>query len=218
MDEEKYQKELFEFEQPKRSFSKLSEILPKADLEGRMTFTFTMEKIVFISIGIVMAMVVVYALGVESGKDRTRALARKKAQPVRATATTAVAMQAAGVVQPPAIAHNNITATANKAILNTSQVSVPLAKAKSVETNSKNLSAADPSKPYSILVATFRSKDSANATVSLLRNRSFDAFLVFNEPYYRVYAGSYANRSGSQIEKDLAAIKRIYKDAYIKLR
>ena len=68
MDDEKYQKELFQFEKPKRLFPRLAKILPKADFEGRVLITFTLERIVFISIGILMIMVLTYALGVERGR------------------------------------------------------------------------------------------------------------------------------------------------------
>ena len=57
MEEEEYQKELFEFEQPKKSFSRFADMLPKADFEGRVAITVSLEKIVFVSIGIVMVMV-----------------------------------------------------------------------------------------------------------------------------------------------------------------
>ena len=70
MDDEKNQKELFEFEKPKRFFPRLSDFFPKADFERNVAFTLTLDKVVFIVIGIIMAMVVVYALGVEAGKSR----------------------------------------------------------------------------------------------------------------------------------------------------
>ena len=70
MDEENNQKELFEFKKPKRSFPKLSNFLPKADFERNILITLSLEKVIFIFIGMIMAMVVVYALGVEIGRSR----------------------------------------------------------------------------------------------------------------------------------------------------
>ena len=55
MDEEKYQKELFEFDRkPRRFFSKLSDLFPKADFERNVVLTLTLDRAVFISIGIIM--------------------------------------------------------------------------------------------------------------------------------------------------------------------
>jgi len=70
MDEEKYQKELFEFDKPKKPFLRLSRILPKADFERNVLITLSLEKVIFISIGILMFLVLVYALGVEVGRSR----------------------------------------------------------------------------------------------------------------------------------------------------
>jgi len=93
MEEERGQKELFPFEKPKRSFPKLSNFLPKADFERNILLTLTLEKIIFISIGLILAMVVVYALGVEVGKSKT---------PVQ-IAPQVSAKKAAPVAQPPAL-------------------------------------------------------------------------------------------------------------------
>ena len=70
MGEERYQRELFEFEDQKKGPSKfrLTGILPKSNF----AVILTIEKIIFICIALVMAMVVIYALGVETGKARGR--------------------------------------------------------------------------------------------------------------------------------------------------
>lgn len=75
MEEEKYQKELFEFKKPKRTFPRLSDLLPKGDFENRIAITLTLERIVFIIIGLIMLMVIIYAFGVEAG----RGIAKKAA-------------------------------------------------------------------------------------------------------------------------------------------
>ena len=78
MEQEKYQKELFELEKPKRSFPRLFGLFPKANLETNFAVTLSPERAIFLAIGIIMLMVVVYAVGVEVGKSRrpaTKALA-----------------------------------------------------------------------------------------------------------------------------------------------
>lgn len=70
MEDEKYQKELFEFEKPKRLFPRFGRIFTRANF----AVTLTMEKIVFISIGLIMLMVIIYALGVERGKTFSKSI------------------------------------------------------------------------------------------------------------------------------------------------
>lgn len=72
MEEEKYQKELFEFEKPKRAFPKLSDLFPKGDFENRIAVRLTLERIVFITIGLIMLMVIIYAFGVETGRNSAK--------------------------------------------------------------------------------------------------------------------------------------------------
>ncbi len=60
------QKELFEFEKPKKPLFRIARILsfPKAGLG----ITVPVERAIFIIIGVILALVIVYALGVEKGK------------------------------------------------------------------------------------------------------------------------------------------------------
>jgi len=70
MEEERPQKELFEFESPKKRFSALAGIFRKAGIDGSVfAITLKIDKLVFISIAVIMMMVVVYALGVERGRS-----------------------------------------------------------------------------------------------------------------------------------------------------
>jgi cell division septation protein DedD len=217
MEEEKYQKELFEFEQPKRSFAKLTDMLPKADFEGRMTMTFTMEKIVFISIGIMMAMVIVYAIGVENGKSLRRrapagAPAPKAPAPSKATAPKEAQTPAAAV---PAAVRDR-SAPSGKTIMDTAPVATGIGQARSAS----QAQAAAPSAagPYSILAATFRNQDTAASALQLLRKYSMNAFIVYDKLYYRVYVGMYRSKNDPAAANDLEKVKRAYKDAFIKLR
>jgi cell division septation protein DedD len=213
MEEEKYQKDLFEFQEPKRSFAKLTSILPRADLEGRMVMSFTMEKMVFISIGIVMAMVVVFALGVENGKARAKSgapAARKTAAPK----APVLQAKAVGPVTVPASVQSRAAAIGQKSILNTS----PVGAAKPAAAALKTAATTGVPKPYSVLAASFLSRDTAQTTVAMLRKENLSAFIIYNEPYYRVYVGLYADRASEQALKDLARVKRTFKDALIKRR
>jgi hypothetical protein len=102
MEETKYQKELFEFEPPKKSFPKLDGMLPKSNFAVMLT----MEKFIFVAIAIVMVMVAVYALGVERGKIVAKAnfikamKAQTKAAPIAITPKMAVAPKVITTAKP----------------------------------------------------------------------------------------------------------------------
>jgi len=184
MEEEQNQKELFKFEEPKKPFAKLTSMLPKRDFEGKVVMPLTLEKIIFISIGIVMAMVLVFALGVERGKAR----------PLGASSgaeTKARALQLGSGVP------------AQNSFLNTAPaVSVAQVKAKS----------------YTIAAAAFSKKETALAAAAFLTKNGHNAFVVYSAPYYRVCVGTYPDMYSVQVQRDLAKVKRIYKDAFIKVR
>jgi len=65
MENERYQKELFEFEEPKKQKNRFGQLLQPTNF----ALTLTAEKIVFLIIGMIMLGVVFFALGVEKGKS-----------------------------------------------------------------------------------------------------------------------------------------------------
>ena len=186
MEEEKYQKELFEFEEPKKPFSKFTNMLPKRDFEGRIALSLTFEKIVFIFIGTVMVMVLVFALGVENGKfrgDRAKIIKAAKVVPVAPKARP--------------LQYNSGAAPKARPLQSDSGAAV---------------------KPYTIVAATFSKKETAQAAAAFLTKEGSSASVVFSDPYYRVCVGSYTDMYGTQIQRDLAKVKRIYKDAFVRVR
>ena len=195
MSDEKYQKELFEFEEPKKPFSKFTNMLPKRDFEGKIALSLTFEKIVFIFIGIVMVMVLVFALGVENGKSRGDRAKIIKATKVVSVAPKPVAAVAAPKARP----------------LQSDSGAAP--KARPLQSNSGAAV-----KPYTIVAATFSKKETAQAAAAFLTKEGVSASVVFSDPYYRVCVGSYADMYGTQVQRDLAKVKRIYKDAFVRGR
>lgn len=95
MDEQKEQKELFEFEEPKRQFSGIRGIFHKAGFENRLAVTLELDRLIFIAIGLLLFLVVVYALGVEAG----RAGARRRLAVISVPKTT----ERAAAVQSPSM-------------------------------------------------------------------------------------------------------------------
>lgn len=193
-EDERYQKELFEIEKPKRRFFRLDNILPKADFEGRISITLSLENIIFISIGILMMLVVVYALGVENGKSKG--------------------------LQPTVMLQNNPDSPKSSVSGKTKQAKVvPLERAlitTAPEVRKKDIvkTEALPG-AFTILAATYTNRDSAVREVNRLKAAGFLPFIVRSNGYFRVCAGSYKDKNGSDAARDLKKLKRIHKDAYI---
>ena len=193
MDKEKYQKELFPFEKPKRFFPKLSDFFPKGDFERKVVLTLTLDRAVFIAIGIIMVMVVLYALGVETGKSR----AIESAQ-VLAPALLPAVPQVAKVAVP-------------KPVTKTQIVTKTPAPAAAPAVSNAN-------KPYTIVAVTFISKDTAMQEINRLKKQGYSATIIQSDRYFQVCIGAYADRTGVESQKDLKKVRRLYKDAYIRLK
>jgi len=210
MEEEKYQKELFQFDKPKRSFSRLTDILPKADFEGRVAITISLEKMVFIAIGIVMVMVVVYALGVESGRSRAKVPDERVMKPPALSPS----------IQPVPVRATVIPA---RNILNTAPV-VPAVRpappiGQTYQNQVKTVPVNQESKSFTILAGTFTSRQNAQTARTILAGQGFDNVTVtYSQPYYRVCVGVYTDKSGAEAQKDLIRVRHVYKDATLKLK
>ncbi len=190
MDEDKYQKELFEFEKPKRFFPRISDLFPKADFERNVAITLTLDKVVFIAIGIIMLMVAIYALGVEAGKG-------KAAEPFQARAVPVQVSTGAKDLTVPIAARQA-----------SGQQTRPVVQKKSVVA----------SLPYTILAATFNDRHNALQEVRKLRLQGLDAMLVQKDSHFLACVGSYPDKTSSQIQNDLKKVKRLHSDAYVRLK
>lgn len=209
MEEEKYQKELFQFEQPKKSFSRFAEMLPKADFEGKVSITISLEKIVFIAIGMMMVFVIVYAMGVESGKSR------KNAPAVQAGKPSEQLSRAPGArVRPAAIPVKNILNTAP--IVTAVRPAPPVRQI--VQRQVKATTVFQESKPYTILAGSYAKRANAQASVAILIKQGFNASVTYFKPYYRVCVGAYRNKNDADARRDLMRVRQINKDAMFKLR
>lgn len=201
MDEEKYQKELFEFkEKPRRFFPRLSGLLPKGDFERNVILTLTLDRAVFIAIGVIMVMVVIYAMGVEKGRQL----------PGEALPQTAASVPRPVMDAP--VAPNSIAPV--------KAAPVPLVKAHPTVKASPIVKAPPIVKalPYTIVAVTLSRKDTAVQEAEKLKRMGYIVSIAQSGAYFQVCAGAYADRTGAQSQKDLKNIKRYYKDAYIKSR
>ena len=192
MDEEGYQKELFEFsDTPRKSFPRLGKFLPRADFEGKISFTFTLDRLIFIAIGIILAMVIVFAAGVERG--------RSVAIDALKEFTIVTASE-----KPPATA----------AVKPVPQAAAPVIA--SPEKIEPEVVPPSTTKPYTIVAAAFKGASSASQVAEQLKKTGLPAHVTENAPYFVVCVGGYDSRAAA--DTDFTRTKKIYKDAYIKLR
>lgn len=199
MEEEKYQKELFPLEKPKRTFPSLSGMLPKPDFERNILITLSLEKVIFISIGIIMLVVLVYALGVEVGKSRAaerivpRATATKEMNPQLQAKATVIQ---AGPQQLPV-------------------QKIPVKPGTVMPAPKTAAAIQNPDRPFVIAAGAYSRKENAMAAMTKLRQAGFNAYLGQSQPFFQVWIGY---KTADEAQKDLARVKKLCKDAYLKPR
>ena len=170
--EEELQKEFFEFEdRPKRKFPSFGKIFQKNDFENRYLFTLNPERLVFVAIGVVMLLVIVYALGVERGKSIARAT--NAAQETLPAAAPMAKPQAAVVAAEPEPAEAAAPSTAE------------------VEKQAAF---------YTIVACTFTQEATAAAEANRLKSEGIDAYAYRSGSYYLVCAGRFADSAGAKDE------------------
>ncbi len=186
MEDEKYQKELFEFEKPKRRFRGLARMFPKADLEGRMVITLTLERTVFISIGIIMAMVAIYAFGVERGKalKEEKGAVFTQAAPVAASQTKSRAITPVAVKPIPAAVK---PITEKKAgpytilALTLTRKETALAEVNRLRQGGFDAFMAESNSYYLVCIGAYPNKDSAESKKALSKIRQ-----LYRDAYFKL--------------------------------
>ena len=198
MENEKYQKELFEFEQPKKQWHRFGRFFQKTDF----AVTLNAERLVFVLIGILMLIVVSFALGVERGRSQAAILpAAPKAAPQ------------SPVVQTPVAQKNDKAPSMN--IAPKSRTSAAPVKA-AVDTSKTQTAPADKNKPYTIVAGAFTREDTAIKEINRLKAGGLEAFVYYSEPYYLACVGAFANKDSAQ--KVLGKVRQMHRDAYVRLK
>ncbi len=198
MENEKCQKELFEFETPKKQSVKFGGIFPRTDF----AITLTPEKVVFTAIGLIMLSVVFFALGVEKGKSSFYK---------RITAANVIAKDKAGVPAIPIKDRADPIFVPKKAVGTNVALKIdrnaPAVKAQAVF---------DKTMPYTVVAAAFSREEFAIKEVGKLKAAGLEAFIYYGEPYYLACVGSFKNKEAAQ--KILRKVRQMYRDAYVRLR
>ncbi|MDD5174401.1 MAG: SPOR domain-containing protein [Candidatus Omnitrophota bacterium] len=198
MESEKYQKELFEFESPKKVQARFGNIFPRADF----AITLTPEKMVFAAIGIIMLMVIFFALGVEKGKSSNYT----EFTTTKTTAKNTAAEQVLPVNPVPA----PIVVTKSVAATNiTPRTKTPVSAV-------KPRAVFDKTRPYMVVAGAFSREDFALKEVGKLKAAGLEAFVYYGEPYYLACVGSFPNKDAAR--RTLNKVRQMHRDAYVRSR
>ncbi|MFQ5952061.1 MAG: SPOR domain-containing protein [Candidatus Omnitrophota bacterium] len=144
------------------------------------------EYTVIIAIGILILMIVAYAVGVERGKRIQAAQLAKERLPK------------AQVLE-------------NKRVTTTTRVTEPEKKEQAAPVATKTIEKAQ---AYTIQLASFKNEDSARAEIVKLKKMGFKASFSKKGSWYQVYIGGYRNMEEAlEARKKLV---KYYKDCYIR--
>lgn len=192
MENERYQKELFEFEEPKKQKNRFGQLLQTPNF----AVTLTAEKIVFLVIGIIMLGVIFFALGVEKGKSL-------------------VAKTPVPVVKTPAVQETVVQTQPKQVLLKTASVpSTNITTRDGIKVPVQTQP--DKGKPYTIVAAAFLRQDFASKEAGRLKASGLESFVYFSDPYYLACVGSFASKENAS--KLLGRVRQMHRDAYIRLR
>jgi cell division septation protein DedD len=186
MEKDGLQKELFEFESPKKAAARFGTIFTRPDF----AIILTPEKMVFTAIGVIMLMVIFFALGVEKGRSAA------EVSPAPAISVSSVRVP---VVAAKSIAATNITPKVNPPALSVKAPAV-----------------FDKTKPYMVVAGAFSKQDLALKEVGKLKTAGLEAYVYYGEPYYLACVGSFQNKDAAG--KILNKVRHMHKDAYVRLR
>lgn len=179
-----FQRDLFgEFEKPQNRSKRIHDILPRT-----VSIRIPLERLVFICIAIMMALVVVFAAGVERGRAR-------KAK------TQETLVPDAALVEPV------LPIVVQKQLKMPVVVKPPQDPAPSIRPSAEEAR-------FTIQAVTFRKKDDAEASVGELSGDGFEAFIVPSGGYFQVRVGRYPDKGSAQ--KDLKRIRKQFSDCYIR--
>lgn len=172
MEEERHpaQGELFrEFSQKSKGFNRLAWF--KRPLSFRpLVFVFSYEKFIFLIIGLLIVLAIIFCLGVEQGKRINDGITPKSAA----------------------------KAVADKPVVSPAIIPEPI-EIKKEPSQIKTRSAPAQNLKLVIQLASLTDKDSADKEVANLKNKGYSSFWADSGKYYVVYAGPFAGKEQAQV-------------------
>ena len=205
--QQEIQQELFE-EFSKES-KRVERIPPLARTQKPILFSTTLEHLLLAGIALVLALCLVFFLGVLRGKSLSSKMVPIAAvRPVVSSpAPQALRPAPAPVaVQPRSI--NPATPVANAV----AKTQIPAQSRTSLAAAAQNASA----KPYTIQLVTHKKRDIAENEAASLKRSGFYSFIMTSGEYYLVCVGQYASKE--EAKKDLHFFNGKFKDCFLRRR
>jgi len=156
------------------------------------------EHLIFSVIVLIMAMVLVFSIGTEKGR-------RISQGPVQIAEENAKV-----VIKPePKTETVNISEPPEAETVLIQEPKAPLQEP--IKTPAKNIS-----KPYTIQVATFWSKENAKKEVEKLRKKGFESSIISHNNKYQLCVGAYVDKDSTSGSMEI--LKKDYKDCFVRRR
>ncbi|MFH1202291.1 MAG: SPOR domain-containing protein [Candidatus Omnitrophota bacterium] len=168
-----------------------------SDNKGR---TFYPRKVIFYCISLILLFTFVYGLGIKKGRMMMlRELVQKK---------TALTLPINKVVDIKSATTRIATPDLKKGLPQSQPVKIAPYKVGVVKFNQQ------PVFKYTIQVATYRGKISAQKELSILKQSGFDAFLIHGENFIKICVGRFFEKEKAQLL--LSQLKKKYKDCFMR--
>ena len=223
MTDEQSQKELFPFETDRRAFPRLGKIFSGPSSEQKFAVVITLERLVIIAIGIILAMVIVYAVGVETGRvsrPAPRLCVPVKAPGVNSEEPKAIHTTVSPIKTVPVQFNTVVTPSRQsgsvkpEASFGAVQISSQTVTGSAAGTAGKT---AGPEQPlYTIVAATFLKKETAVAEAARAKKIGLEPRLTQDGQYIVMTVGAYPAKETAL--SALAKLRAIYKDARVRGR
>ncbi len=175
---------------------------------GRMVVHLRYDQAILLSIAALLGITVIFAFGVERGKQLVRSDALRVARQTQA-APVAVASSETKTAQPAAL-----TEPVKKSEAAPTKKAPQSAPAMAPQTVKPKTRVASGASRYAIQVATYSRPQLAKVELQRLRSRGESAFIIIREGHTIVYAGPFPSRDNAS--EKLVSMKSLYQDCFIK--
>ena len=164
--------------------------------------TTTVEQIILVGILVILAGCLVFFLGVLRGRSLSREVFRPEPPaPVSAPQKPAAAVPSARKAEP----------AKPVPVFQPAQGLSP-----AVKIEARPAQPANPTKPYTLQLITYKKRDLAENEAGELRRRGFQAFVAPKGEYFLVCSGQYGSKE--EAARDLEALRAKYKDCFLRRR
>jgi hypothetical protein len=182
MEKDNIQREFFDLGTQKKQRNRFGQFFRRTDFSVNLSA----EKLIFLSIGVLMLAVVCFALGVERGKSLIDAAVRAAPATVRAAVQQAGAVTdtqpKAAVQQTPAASATDKSKSFMIAVGVYSKEATAITEINKLKSNGLEAYMLRNGQYYAVCVGSFASKDSAQKTLAKVKQFRKDAYIKAKQP------------------------------------